>query len=55
MEKSLCLGLALGVTIGALITANSYKLRKFVKQGQDQMMQKVEKAVEAHSDGESQE
>lgn len=41
MEKEFAFGLALGMIGGALIVANSYKARKMVKDGQEQIKQKA--------------
>ena len=41
MEKEFALGLALGMIGGALLVANSYKARKLVKEGQEQIKQKA--------------
>ena len=43
MDKEFYLGMMLGVLGGALISANSIKVRKAVKDGQDQLMNAVEK------------
>ena len=41
MGKDFALGLALGMIGGALIIANSYQARKFVKDGQEQIKEKA--------------
>ncbi len=41
MDKNFAIGLALGMIGGALIVANSYKARKLVKDGQNQIKEKV--------------
>lgn len=41
MEKMFCLGLMLGAVGGALIVANSYKMRSFVKKSQAELVEKV--------------
>ncbi len=41
MEKGFCLGMALGVLAGAVIVANSLKARQLVKDGQEQIKNKV--------------
>ena len=41
MEKEFACGLILGMIGGALIVANSYKARKLVKEGQEQVKNKV--------------
>lgn len=38
MEKDFCIGLLMGLAGGALICANSYKARRAVKEGQDQVL-----------------
>lgn len=43
MEKNFTIGLILGMIGGALIVANSYKARKLVKEGQEQIKDKVSK------------
>ncbi len=46
MEKSFCFGLAFGMLAGALLAVNSYKFRRFVKEGQQQVKESVEKLSE---------
>ncbi len=46
MEKLFCLGLALGMVGGALLVANSYKMRCLVKKSQAEMMQKFDEMVD---------
>lgn len=41
MEKGFFCGMILGLTAGALVVANSYKARKLVKEGQEQIKTKV--------------
>ncbi len=41
MEKMFCLGLMLGAVGGALLVANSYKMRSFVKKSQSEFVDKV--------------
>jgi hypothetical protein len=41
MEKDFAIGLILGMIGGALIVANSYQARKMVKDGQEQIKNKV--------------
>ncbi len=41
MEKMFCIGLMLGAVGGALIVANSYKMRSFVKKSQSEFVDKV--------------
>ena len=47
MDKSFATGLALGLICGALIVANSYKARKLVKNGQEQIKNKVSEMTES--------
>ncbi|MBO7187826.1 MAG: hypothetical protein J6V68_05475 [Clostridia bacterium] len=42
MREKFYLGVALGMIGGALITANSIKARKLVKNGQEQVMDKID-------------
>ena len=46
MEKFI-VGLAVGMAGGALIVANSCKIRKLIKQNQDDLMQKAEKYIDS--------
>ncbi len=46
MEKLFCFGLALGMVGGALIVANSYKVRCLVKKSQAEMMQKFDEMMD---------
>lgn len=46
MEKMFCLGLALGMVGGALVVANSYKMRSLVKKSQAEFMDKVNDMVD---------
>ena len=46
MEKLFCLGIALGMVGGALLVANSYKVRCLVKKSQSEMMQKFDEIVD---------
>ena len=46
MEKSLCLGIAIGMMAGLLLAVNSYKVRKFVCESQRQVKNTVEKMAE---------
>lgn len=41
MEKNFVCGMLIGLVGGALIVANSYKARKLVKEGQEQLKSKV--------------
>jgi len=43
MEKDFAIGLIIGMIGGALIVANSYKARKMVKDGQQQIKEQVSK------------
>ncbi len=46
MEKSFCLGIALGMCAGLLVAANSYKVRKFVYEKQKTVTDGLEKIAE---------
>ena len=50
MEKMFCLGLALGAHGGALAVANSYKARSLVKKSQEELIDKLDDAVDARLD-----
>ena len=52
MDKSLCIGVAIGMVAGALLTANSCKVRRFVCEGQKQMKSTVGKMTEKKDDTE---
>ncbi len=41
MEKGFCLGIAVGMIAGALVCANSKKVRNFVLQGQSKVTEKI--------------
>ncbi len=43
MEKDFCFGLIAGMLGGAILAANSFKVRKTVKDGQEQIMNAIEK------------
>ncbi len=43
MEKDFCLGMLLGALGGAVAAANSFKVRKTVKDGQEQIMNALNK------------
>ncbi len=43
MEKDFCLGVLVGVLGGAIAAANSLKVRKTVKDGQEQIMSALSK------------
>lgn len=43
MDEKFIMGLGLGMLGGALIVANSVKARQMVKNGQEQVIEKVEK------------
>ena len=45
MEK-FAIGLALGCLGGALITANNYKMRRFVKKSQEEVQAKIDKMLD---------
>jgi len=56
MEKDFCLGLLMGLIGGSLICANSYKARKAVKEGQEQIMEMLTKMQDKkHSDSDGKE
>ena len=46
MEKMFCLGLMLGAVGGALLVANSYKMRSFVKKSQAEFVDKVNEMMD---------
>ncbi len=46
MEKGFVCGMIAGLLAGAVIVANSYKARKLVKDGQEQLKQKVSEVTE---------
>ena len=46
MEKDFCLGIAIGLFGGAIAAANSLKVRKTVKDGQEQIMNMLTKLNE---------
>ena len=46
MEKDFCLGIAIGLFGGAIAAANSFKVRKTVKDGQEQIMNMLTKLNE---------
>lgn len=46
MEKDFCMGILVGLMGGAIATANSFKVRKAVKDGQDQIMTMLNKMNE---------
>ena len=46
MEKLFCLGVALGMVGGALIVANSYKVRSLVKKSQAELTQKLDEMMD---------
>lgn len=46
MDKVFCLGLVFGMVGGALLVANSYKVRSFVKKSQAEVMQKVDEIID---------
>lgn len=41
MEKGFCLGMILGLGIGALVVANSKKVRNMVTDGQNKILDKL--------------
>lgn len=54
MEKDFCMGLLVGLLGGAIAAANSFKVRKAVKDGQEQIMNTLNKMNEKNG-GEQQE
>lgn len=46
MEKMFCLGLVFGAVGGALLVANSYKMRSFVKKSQADAIEKVNEMID---------
>ncbi len=46
MEKMFCLGLVFGAVGGALLVANSYKMRSLVKKSQAEFIDKVNEMVD---------
>lgn len=46
MEKMFCLGLVFGAVGGALLVANSYKMRSFVKKSQADVIEKVNEMID---------
>lgn len=46
MEKGFVCGMIAGLIAGAVIVANSYKARKLVKDGQEQLKQKVSEVTD---------
>ncbi len=46
MKKGFVCGMIAGLLAGAVIVANSYKARKLVKDGQEQLKQKVSEVTE---------
>ena len=44
--KEFIMGLAMGMAGGALIVANSCKIRKMIQKNQDELMQKAEKYID---------
>jgi len=53
MEKCFCVGLALGMVAGALLAVNSYKVRRFIKESQQQVKDSVEKMTEEKQEKQS--
>lgn len=43
MEKDFCMGILVGLMGGAIAAANSFKVRKAVKDGQDRIMTMLNK------------
>ena len=48
MEKNFAIGLFLGMIGGAIIVSNSYKVRKLVREGQQQIKDKVSKLAKCN-------
>lgn len=46
MDKNFACGMVLGLLGGALLVANSYKARKLVKDGQEEIKNKVSEIAE---------
>ena len=46
MEKMFCLGVMIGAVGGALLVANSYKMRSLVKKSQAEFMDKVNEMMD---------
>lgn len=46
MEKMFCLGVMLGAIGGALLIANSYKMRSLVKKSQAEFVEKVNEIMD---------
>ena len=46
MEKIFCLGVMIGAVGGALLVANSYKMRSLVKKSQAEFMDKVNEMMD---------
>ena len=46
MEKMFCLGIVLGALGGALLVANCYKMRSFVKKSQAEFVDKVNDMID---------
>mgnify|MGYP004509651959 CR=1 FL=1 len=46
MDKNFACGMVLGLLGGALLVANSYKARKLVKDGQEEIKNKVSEITE---------
>ena len=45
MEK-FALGIVVGGVVGALITANNYKMRTLIKKGQEELQTKLDKLMD---------
>ena len=52
MEKNFAIGLLLGMIGGAIIVSNSYKARKLVREGQQQIKDKVSKLAKCKEQSE---
>ena len=46
MEKAFCLGVLIGAVGGALLVANSYKMRSLVKKSQAEFVDKVNEMMD---------
>ena len=52
MEKVFCLGVMIGALGGALLVANSYKMRSLVKKSQADFVEKVNEIMDEKLNGE---
>ena len=51
MEKIFCLGVLIGAVGGALLVANSYKMRSLVKKSQADLVEKVNEIMDEKLNG----